>query len=94
MTIELAIALATLLVEDEHLVTLNERRHDLTYYLGTSYCRSTYSHLTFLVDEEYLVELYYCTSLSVLDMVDKQTTTLLYLELLALNVYDNVHCYT
>ena len=91
MAIELAVALTTLLVEDEHLVALDQRREDLTHDLGTSYSGGTYSHGTILIDEEYLVKLYRCATLSALDVMDKQATTLLYIELLSLNVYDDVH---
>ncbi len=94
MTVELAIALTTLLVEDEHLVALYEGRYHLAYHLSTRYSRSTYSNGTILVYKEYLVELYHCATLCALNVVNKQATALLYLELLSLNVYDNVHCYT
>ena len=91
MAIELAVALTTLLVEDEHLVALNERSEDLAHDLSTSHSRRTYGHGTILINEEYLVKLYLSATLSALNVMDKQATALLYVELLSLNVYDYVH---
>ena len=91
MTVELAVALTTLLVEDEDLIPFHEWADDLAYDLSTCYLRSTDGDYTILVHEEDLVEFYYCAALSPLDVVDEETTALLYVELLALNVYDNVH---
>lgn len=44
VTIQLAIALSSLLVEDQHLVALHEGRYYLTHYLSTVYYRSTYGY--------------------------------------------------
>ena len=91
MTVELAVALTTLLVEDEDLVTLHEWADDLAHDLGTGYLWRTDSDYTILVHKENLVKFYYCSALCPLDVVNEETTALLYVELLALNVYDNVH---
>ena len=91
MTIELAVALTTLLVEDEHLVALDQRRDDFAHDLSPSYDRRTYGDSTVLVHEEDLIKLYYCATFCTLDVVDEKATALLYVELLALNVYDDVH---
>ena len=91
VAIELAIALTALLVEDEYLVALYKRRDDFAHDLSTSHYRRTYSDSTILVYEEDLVEFYYCATLSTLDVVNEEATALFYVELLALNVYDDVH---
>ena len=91
MTIELAIALTTLLVEDKYLVALDQRRDDFAYDLSTSHYRRTYSDSTVLIYEKDLVEFYYCATLCTLDVVNEEATALFYIELLALNVYDDVH---
>ena len=91
MAIELAIALTALLVEDEYLVALYKRRDDFAHDLSTSHYRRTYSDSTILVYEEDLVEFYYCATLCTLDVVNEEATALFYVELLALNVYDDVH---
>ena len=91
MTVELAVALTTLLVEDEDLVTLHEWADDLAHDLGSGYDGRTYGDSTILVHEEDLIKLYYCATFCTLDVVDEEATALLYVELLALNVYDDVH---
>ena len=92
IAVELAIALATLLVEDEHLVALDERRQYFAHDLSTGYGRRTYGELTVLLDEQDLVELYGSTGLGSLDVMDEQATAFLEIELLSLDVYDDVHC--
>ena len=91
MTIELAIALAALLVEDQDLVALDQRRDDFAHDLSSGYDGRTYGDSTILVHEEDLIKLYYCATFCTLDVVDEKATALLYVELLALNVYDDVH---
>ena len=92
MTVELTVALTTLLVEDEDLIPLNEWADDLAYDLGTGYLWRTDSDYTVLVHKENLVKLYYCSALRTLYVVDEEATALLQVELLALDVYDDVHC--
>ena len=82
---------AALLVEDEYLVALYKRRDDFAHDLSTSHYRRTYSDSTILVYEEDLIEFYYCATLCTLDVVNEEATALFYIELLALNVYDDVH---
>ena len=74
-----------------NLVALYKRRDDFAHDLSTSHYRRTYSDSTILVYEEDLVEFYYCATLCTLDVVNEEATALFYVELLALNVYDDVH---
>ena len=92
MTVELAVALTTLLVEDEDLVTLHEGSDDFANHLSTFHYGRTDGDCTILIDEENLVKLYYCSALCTLNVVDEEATALLQVELLALDVYDDVHC--
>ena len=91
MTVELAVALTTLLVEDEDLVTLHEGSDDFANHLSTFHNGGTDSDSTILVYEEDLVKFYYCATLCTLNVVNEEATALFYIELLALNVYDDVH---
>mgnify|MGYP004448590083 CR=1 FL=1 len=89
--IELAIALAALLVEDEHLVALHQGREHFTNYLCARYSGSANGDSTVLVDEENLVKFNSLTSFCSLDVVDEELLALLNLELLTVNLNDCVH---
>ncbi len=91
MTVQLAVALATLLVENEHLVTLYQGRYYLCAYLCTLYYGSTYGDSTFVVNQQHSLELNSLTCLCTLDVVNKQLLACLGLELLTVNLYDYVH---
>lgn len=92
MPVELTIALTALLVENEHLISLDKRSDDFANDLRTCYGRSANGDGTILVDEEYLVKFDYCATLYTLDVVDEQAAALLYIELLPLDFCNNVHC--
>ena len=92
VAIELAIALATLLVEDEHLVALDERADHFGHHFGTLHGGSTHLHLAVGVDEQHFLKFNSLTGLSTLDVVHIELLLLLSLELLTVNLYDCVHC--
>lgn len=94
IAIELAIALATLLVEDEDLVALYDGAYYFTNYLCALYYGSADGYIAVVVDEENLVEFNSLARLGGLDVVDEELLALLSLELLTVNLYDCVHfCY-
>ena len=76
MPVELTIALTALLVENEHLISLDKRSDDFANDLCACYGRSANGDGTILVDEEYLVKFDYCTTLCTLDVVDEQAAAL------------------
>ena len=91
IAIELAIALATLLVEDEDLVALYDGAYYFTNYLCALYSGSANGDSTVVVNKENLVELNSLSRLGGLDVVDEELLALLSLELLTVNLYDCVH---
>lgn len=91
MTILLAIVLAALHLEDDHLVTLDEGVHNFYYYFCTIYCGCTDSDCSIVVYEQYLVELNSLTSFSILDVMNEELLALFCLELLTVNFYNCVH---
>ena len=74
MTVLLAIVLAALHLEDNHLVALYERLLHFGYYFGTLYGWCTYRHGSVHIYEQNLVKLYGLTFFSVLYMVDIECT--------------------
>ena len=91
--VELAIALATLLVEDEHLVALYEGRKHFSYYFCALYGGSTYSDLTVLVEKEHLVELNSFASFNASEVVYEELLACFHLKLMTVNLYDCVHLF-
>lgn len=91
VAIELAIALATLLVEDEHLVALYEGSEHFAYYLCSRNSGSTDSDSSSIVYEEHLVEFNSLTGFGTLKVIDKELLALLHLKLLTVDLYDCVH---
>ncbi len=91
MTILLAIVLAALHLEDDHLVTLNEGVHNFYYYFCTINRGCTDSDCSFIVYEQNLVELNSLTSFSILDVMNEELLALFCLELLTVNFYNCVH---
>ena len=91
MTVARTRVLAALHLEDNHLVTLNERIHNFTYYFCTLYGGGTYLYCAVSIYEQYLVKFNSLAGFDVLDMVDEELLALLGLELLTLNFYNCVH---
>ena len=91
IAVELAIALATLLVEDEDFVALHEVIEDFTNYFCALDGGSAYGNCTVFVDEQYLVKFNSLAVFGVLDVVDKELLALFHLKLLTVNLYDCVH---
>ena len=91
IAIELAIALAALLVENEHLLTLNERRYYFAYYLGAFYSRSTYLYVAVVVNQQHVVKFNSLAVFGAADVVYIELLALFCFELLTVNLYDCVH---
>ena len=89
--VELAIALTTLLVEDEHFVALYEGRNYFSYYFCALYGGNTYSDLTVLVEKEHLVELNSFASFYASEVVYEELLACFHLKLMTVNLYDCVH---
>ena len=93
IAVELAIALTTLLVEDEHLVALYEGRKHFSYYFCALYGGNTYSDLTVLVEKEHLVELNSFASFNAGEVVYEELLACFHLKLMTVNLYDCVHLF-
>ena len=91
--VELAIALTTLLVEDEHFVALYEGRNYFSNYFCALYGGSTYSDLTVLVEKEHLVELNSFASFNASEVVYEELLACFHLKLMTVNLYDCVHLF-
>ena len=91
MTVLLAIVLAALHLEDNHLVALHERVHNFYYYFCTLNGRCADSHCSVLVNEQHLVEFNSLAGLGVLHVVNEEFLALFDLELLTVNFYNCVH---
>ena len=93
MAVQLAIALATLLVEDEHFVTLHQGTNYLGYNLGTLNLGSTNGDGTVIIYQQHSLKLNSLASLCTLDVVYKEFLAGFRTELLTVNLYDCVHCF-
>ena len=93
MTIQLTIALAALLVEHEHLVTLYQGSNYLGYNLGTLNLGGTYGDGTVVVYQQHSLELNSLASLSTLNVVHEEFLAGFRTELLTVNLYDCVHLF-
>lgn len=92
MTVLTTIALATLLLKDDYLVTLHERCEHLANDLGTLKCRGTYLNFIVGFGEEHTVKFYGVSFFErVAEIVNIQELVGLCLELLSLDLYDSVH---
>ena len=92
MAVFAAIAFATLLLEDDHFVTLYKRGCNLAYYFCTFDYRCADLNGTVGVNEQDAVEFNRLTFLDFFaEVVYIQEAVLFSFELLALNLYDNVH---
>ncbi len=94
MTVFTTVALAALLLEDDHFLALDEVFENLTYYFGTIDGGSTHLHSTIGFSEEHAVKFHSAAFLSSFaEIVNIQELVGLSLELLSLNFYDCIHCY-
>ena len=91
MSVETTIALAALLLEHEHFVTLYEGLEHFTLYLGAFYCGCAYCHVAVCVQEKNFLEAYGVTLLYVAKVMNIQELAFLGLELLSFDFYDCVH---
>ena len=91
MASELSIALPPILVEDKYLVSLDERRYYLTYYLSTLNGWGAYGNSSVLVEEHNPVEGNLCTLFRLADVMHEELAPLLYLKLLTLDFNNCVH---
>ena len=90
IAIQLAIALAALLVEDEHLVALHERTENFAYYFCSFNSGSADSDGA-IVHEQHLVEFNSLAAFCALNVVHEELLAFFHLELLTVNLYDCVH---
>ena len=91
VSVQLAVALSSLLVEDEHLIALNQRRKHFADHLGTFHRGRAHLHTAIGIDQQHLVELHRCAALDVTEVMDKQLLPLLGLKLLAVDFYNYVN---
>lgn len=91
IAVELAVSLAALLVEHEHLVALDERGNHFANYLCTFYRRSADGYVAVVVNEQHLFKFNSLAVFSLGDVVNEELLALFCLELLTVNLYDCVH---
>ena len=91
MTVQLAVSLSSLLVENQYLITLYQRREHFAYHLRSFYGRSTYLNLTVVVNQQHFVKLYNSTAFGVLNVMNEQLLSFFSFKLLSVNFYDYVH---
>ncbi len=94
MAVLATIAFATLLLEDDYLVSLYKRLENLANHLGTLYGGGTYFYCVVGFSEEHTVK-FYCVTffVSIAEIVNIQELLRLCLELLSLDFYDSVHLF-
>lgn len=90
MTVQLTIAFATFLVENQDFLTAALVVEHFAYYLCPLYIRSTYCDVAVVINEQHVVEHNLGTFLGV-HTVDEQLFASLYFELLAFHFYNCVH---
>ena len=93
MTSQFAIAFATTLVENKHLVTLDEWNNYFKHHFGTFHSRSTYCYFTVVVNQQHFLNLNSCAGLHILHVVNVELLALFNLELLTLNFCNYVHLF-
>ena len=91
IAVEFTIALAALLVENEHLVALDEGRGNFCHDFSTCDGGSTHFHCAVGVNEEHLVEFNSLSAFSIADAVYEKLAALLDLKLMTVDLYDCVH---
>ena len=82
---------AALLVEDEHLVALNEGSGDFSDYFCAFDGGGAHFHRAVGVDEEHFVELNSLSAFGIADAVYEKLAALLDLKLMTVDLYDCVH---
>ena len=91
IAVELAIALATLLVEHKHLVAL----HEGGYYFANNLCafNSGHAHLHFavVVNQQHVLKFNSLAVFGAADVVYEELLAFFCFELLTVNLYDCVH---
>ena len=92
MAVFATIAFATLLLEDDYLLTLYEGLENLANHLRALYCGGTYFYCIVGFSEEHTVK-FNCVTffVSIAEIVNIQELLRLCLELLSLDFYDSVH---
>ena len=92
VSVQATIAFAAFFLEDDDVLTLDERIHHFANHFGTFDGGSAHSHCSIGIDEENFVELDSVAFLLVVsEEVDKQFLAGLGTELLSLNFYNCVH---
>ncbi len=91
MAVLFAIALAALLLEHDHLLTLYERVQHFYYNFRTFYGGCAYRDSALIVCKEHFVILNSLAFLGIFDAVHEEFHALLDLELLTVNFYNCVH---
>lgn len=91
ITVEFAVAFATLFVENEHLFAFYERRDDFANHFGSFYYGSAHGDVTFVVYQQYFLKFNSLAAFSCRHVVDEELFAFLSLELLTVNLYDCVH---
>lgn len=91
MAIQFTVAFATLLVENEHLVALNQRRKNFAYNLGTFYSRSANFYFTVVVNQQHVFKFNSLATFGTADVIYKELLAFFCFELLTVNLYDCVH---
>ena len=91
ITIQLAIALAALLVEDQDLVALYEGGLYFAYYLGSLNGGGTNGHVAVVLNEQHLFKFNSLAVLYIVHVVHEELLALFGLELLTVNLNDCVH---
>ena len=91
MTVQFLVTFAAFLVEYQDFLASAL----IVQYLANDFCAcyvgSTYGYIAVVVHEQHFVEYHFCTFLGV-HTVDEEFFAGLYFELLALHVYNCVHC--
>ena len=91
IAVELTMSFAALLVEDEHLVALNEGSGDFSDYFCAFDGGGAHFHRAVGVDEEHFVEFNSLSAFGIADAVYEKLAALLDLKLMTVDLYDCVH---
>ena len=91
VTVQLAIAFSSLLVENKNFIALYQACFYFANNLSAFYYRSTYGDCTVVVNQQHFLKFNSCTGLGTLNVVNEELLALFCLELLTVNFYDYVH---
>ena len=91
IAVEFTMSFAALLVEDEHLVALNEGSGDFSDYFCAFDGGGAHFHRAVGVDEEHFVEFNSLSAFGIADAVYEKLAALLDLKLMTVDLYDCVH---